>query len=167
MTNERHIFAFGNTNNPRQIKWSSRETDTTWAPATTNTAGDLTVTSGGLIQGGVKFGADVLVFTDVGLNKIYYTGAPFIYGITDAGQNCRAASMRTVVNAGNFVAWMGDNSFYLYSGQVQKYLVMSTTLFLIILIILIVRPLVVAITNYLTRYGGFSLVAFQSILINM
>ena len=120
VTNERHIFAFGNTNNPRQIRWSSRETDTTWAPATTNTAGDLTVTSGGLIQGGVKFGADVLVFTDVGLNKIYYTGAPFIYGITDAGQNCRAASMRTVVNAGNFVAWMGDNSFYLYSGQVQK-----------------------------------------------
>ena len=32
---------------------------------------------------------------------------------------------------------------------------MSTTLFLIILIILIRWPLVVAITNYLTRYGGF------------
>lgn len=120
VTNERHLFSFGNNTDPRQIRWTSRETDTVWTPAATNTAGDLRVTSGGLVQGGVKFNADILVFTDVGLNKIYYTGAPFIYGIQDAGQNCRAASMRTVVNTGNFVCWMGDNSFYIYSGQVQK-----------------------------------------------
>lgn len=120
VTNERHLFAFGNTADPRQIRWTSRETDTTWTPAATNTAGDLRVTSGGLIQGAVKFNADIIVFTDVGLNKVYYTGAPFIYGIQDAGQNCRAASMRTVVNAGNFIAYMGDNSFYIYTGQVQK-----------------------------------------------
>ena len=120
VTNERHLFSFGNTTDPRQIRWTSRETDTTWTPAATNTAGDLRVTSGGLIQGAVKFNADIIVFTDVGLNKVYYTGAPFIYGIQDAGQNCRATSMRTVVNTGNFIAYMGDNSFYIYSGQVKK-----------------------------------------------
>jgi hypothetical protein len=120
VSNERHIFAFGDTNDPRLIRWSSRETSTTWAPQPTNTAGDLKVQSGGTVLGGIKYNSDILVFTDVGINKIYYTGAPFIYGIQDAGENCATVSMRTVVNAGNFIAWMADNSFYIYDGRVQK-----------------------------------------------
>ena len=28
--------------------------------------------------------------------------------------------MRTVVSTGNFVAWLGDNSFYIYDGQVRR-----------------------------------------------
>ena len=120
VTNERHVLCFGAANNPRKISWSSRETLTDWTPTATNSAGDLEVVTGGEVLGGVKYGTDVIVFTDVGINKVYYTGAPFIYGIQEAGQNCRAASMRTVVNAGDFICWMGDNSFYLYNGRVQK-----------------------------------------------
>jgi len=120
VTNERHIFAFGVQGNPRKIAWSSRETDNVWTASATNTAGDLIVSSGGSIQGGVKFGADVIVFTDVGIQKVYYAGSPFIYGIQEAGSNCRTTNMKTVATTGNFISWMGDNSFYLYDGRVQK-----------------------------------------------
>ena len=120
VTNERHIFAFGVQGNPRKIAWSSRETDNVWTASATNTAGDLIVSSGGSIQGGVKFGADVIVFTDVGIQKVYYAGSPLIYGIQEAGSNCRTSNMKTVATTGNFVAWMGDNSFYFYDGRVQK-----------------------------------------------
>jgi hypothetical protein len=120
VTNERHIFAFGSSTNPRKISWSSRETDTVWTASATNTAGDIIVTSGGGVQGGVKFGSDIIVFTDTGIQKIYYSGSPFIYGIQDAGENCRSLSMKTVAVTGNFVSWMGDNSFYIYDGRVKK-----------------------------------------------
>ena len=120
VTNERHIFAFGSQADPRKISWSSRETDTVWTASATNTAGDLIVTSGGAVQGGAKFGSDIIVFTDLGIQKIYYAGSPFIYGIQDAGTNCRAMTMKTVVSTGNFISWMGDNSFYIYDGRVQK-----------------------------------------------
>ncbi len=120
VTNERHIFAFGSQADPRKISWSSRETDTVWTASSTNTAGDLIVTSGGAVQGGVKFGSDIIVFTDLGVQKIYYAGSPFIYGIQDAGSNCRTLTMKTVVSTGNFITWMGDNSIYIYDGRVQK-----------------------------------------------
>lgn len=120
VSKERHVFCFGNLSDKKQIKWSSRETLSTWTPTATNTAGDLNVTTGGNVRGGIRYGSDILVFTETGLQKVYYTGAPLLYGITEAGVNCRTSSMRTVVSAGNFVAWMGDNSFYIYDGQVQK-----------------------------------------------
>jgi len=120
ISKERHVFCFGNSLDKKQIKWSSRETLGTWTPSATNTAGDLNITTGGNVRGGIRYGSDVLAFTETGLQKIYYTGAPLLYGITEAGVNCRTSSMRTVVSTGNFVAWMGDNSFYIYDGQVQK-----------------------------------------------
>jgi|TARA_B100000282_G_C31719755_1_gene485378 hypothetical protein len=120
VSNERHIFCFGNGTDKKQIRWSSREAPTVWTPASTNTAGDLNVTTGGNIIGGVRYGSEILVFTDVGLQKVYYTGAPLLYGIQEAGKNCRATSMRTVVSTGNFVSWLGDNSFYIYDGQVRR-----------------------------------------------
>lgn len=120
VSSERHVFCFGNNSDKKQIRWSSRESPTVWSPTTTNTAGDLIVSTGGNIIGGIRYGSEILVFTDIGLQKIYYTGAPLLYGISEAGTNCRATSMRTVVSTGNFVAWMGDNSFYIYDGQVRR-----------------------------------------------
>ena len=120
VSNERHIFCFGNSSDKKQIRWSSRETTNVWTPQTTHTAGDLTIQTGGNIVGGIRYGSEILVFTDVGLEKVYYSGAPLLYGIQQAGKNCKTSSMRTVVSTGNFVAWLGDNSFYIYDGQVRR-----------------------------------------------
>ena len=55
VSNERHIFCFGNSSDKKQIRWSSRETTNVWTPQTTNTAGDLTIQTGGNIVGGIRY----------------------------------------------------------------------------------------------------------------
>ena len=92
VTNERHILAIGSASDPRKIAWSSREASTTWTAAATNTAGDLQVPTGGRVIGAVKWQTDVILFTDTGIARLFYSGQPFIYGVQDAGTNCKAIS---------------------------------------------------------------------------
>ena len=120
VSNERHVIALGASGDPRKIAWSSRETTTTWTAASTNTAGDLQIPTGGKILSGIKWQTDIVIFTDTGIARIYYAGSPFIYGIQDAGTNCRVTGPRTVVSAGNFLAWMGENAFFIYDGNVRE-----------------------------------------------
>ena len=120
VTNERHILAIGSGGDPRKVAWSSREALTTWTAAATNTAGDLQVPTGGRVIGAVKWQTDVILFTDTGVARMYYTGQPFIYGVQDAGTNCKAISTRGIVSAGNFLAWMGENSFFVFDGSVKE-----------------------------------------------
>lgn len=120
VTNERHILALGAGGDPRKVAWSSRETSTTWTAAATNTAGDLQIPTGGRILSAIKWQTDVIIFTDTGIARMYYTGSPFIYGIQDAGTNCKAISPRTVVAAVNFLSWMGENSFFIFDGSVKE-----------------------------------------------
>jgi len=120
VTNERHVVALGAGGDPRKVQWSSRESSTTWTAAATNTAGDLQIPTGGTALSAIKWQTDVIIFTDTGIARMYYTGSPFIYGIQDAGTNCKAVSPRTIVTAGNFLAWMGENSFFVFDGSVKE-----------------------------------------------
>ena len=120
VTNERHLVAIGSNNDPRKISWSSRESLTTWTASSTNTAGDLQIPTGGRALSAIKHQTDILIFTDTGLGKLYYAGSPFIYGISDAGTNCKAMSQKSVVSAGNFIAWLGEKSIFTYDGAVRE-----------------------------------------------
>tara|TARA_R110002020_G_scaffold258135_1_gene471848 strand:+ start:154 stop:1668 length:1515 start_codon:yes stop_codon:yes gene_type:complete len=120
VSNERHLVALGSASDPRKVAWSSREALNTWTASATNSAGDLQVPTGGRILGGKRWQNEIVIFTDVGINSMYYTGQPFIYGIREAGTNCRAIGIRSVVHAGNFLAWMGENSFFIYDGSVKE-----------------------------------------------
>ena len=51
---------------------------------------------------------------------MFYSGSPFVYGIADAGTNCKAVGRRVIVPTGNFLAWMGENAFYIYDGTVRE-----------------------------------------------
>ncbi len=120
VTNERHVFAIGAGGDPRKIAWSDRENNNSWTAAATNSAGDLQVVTGGNAFYATKWQTDIIVFTDIGIDRIYYSGSPFIYGIQNAGINCQTISPRTVVGVGNFIAWFGENSFFLFDGSVRE-----------------------------------------------
>jgi len=120
VTNERHLVAIGSASDPRKIAWSTREDRNTWTSKATNTAGDLIIPTGGRALFAVKFRSDVIIFSDTGINRMYYSGSPFVYGIADAGQNCKSISPKAVVSTGNFLAWMGENSFFVYDGVVRE-----------------------------------------------
>ena len=106
VSNERHLIAIGSGGDPRKIAWSDREDNTTWTSTARNTAGDLQIPTGGQANYAVKFGNDIIIFTDVGINKLYYTGSPFVYGIQDAGVNCKAISPRSIISSGSFLSWI-------------------------------------------------------------
>lgn len=120
VTNERHLVAIGSGGDPRKISWSDREDRNTWTSKATNTAGDVQIPTGGRALLAVKYQNDVIVFSDTGIDRMSYVGSPFVYGITAAGANCKAVSRRSVVQTGNFLAWMGENSFFVYDGTVRE-----------------------------------------------
>ena len=120
ITNERHMVALGSGSDPRKVAWSDREDNTTWTAAATNTAGDLNVPSSGRVIAAEKWQTDIILFTDTGIARMYYTGSPFLYGIQDAGTNCKVVSSRSIVSAGNFLAWMGENSLFIFDGAVKE-----------------------------------------------
>ena len=120
VTNERHLVAIGSSDDPRKVAWSNREDRNNWTSKATNTAGDLQIPTGGRALFGVKYRSDVIIFSDTGINRMFYAGSPFVYGIADAGTNCKSISSRTVVSTGNFLAWMGENAFYIYDGNVRE-----------------------------------------------
>ena len=120
VTNERHLVTFGSGGDPRKIAWSNREDNNNWTAKATNTAGDLIVPSQGEIEGAVKYKSDIIVFTETGISRMYYSGNPFVYGIIQAGENCKTVSMRAVVSSGEFLAWLGENSIFVYDGQLRE-----------------------------------------------
>ena len=120
VTNERHLVAIGSGGDPRKVSWSDREDRNTWTSLATNTAGDVQIPTGGRALLGVKYQNDVIVFSDTGIDRMSYVGSPFVYGIAAAGANCKAVSRRSVVQTGNFLAWMGENSFFVYDGVVRE-----------------------------------------------
>ena len=120
VTNERHLVAIGSGGDPRKVSWSDREDRNTWTSLATNTAGDVQIPTGGRALLAVKYQNDVIVFSDTGIDRMSYVGSPFVYGIAAAGANCKAVSRRSVVQTGNFLAWMGENSFFVYDGVVRE-----------------------------------------------
>jgi hypothetical protein len=116
VTEERFLMSFGAGGNPRLVKWSDREDNTTWTPSATNEAGDLELQTSGTIQCGVKVQNQTLILTDTDAHVATYSGPPYVYGIERVGTSCGiiSAQAKAVVDIG--ALWMGRRSFYAYSG---------------------------------------------------
>ena len=62
----------------------------------------------------------MIIFTDTGVARLYYTGSPLYMVFKMLVLNCKAISPRTIVTAGAFLTWMGENSFFVFDGQVRE-----------------------------------------------
>jgi hypothetical protein len=116
VTAERFVFALGAGGNPRKVAWCDREDNTTWTPSATNEAGDIELQTSGYIQCGRRVQGQTLILTDVDAHIGTYIGAPYVYGFERVGTSCGIAAKQSVAvtDAGAF--WMGNKSFYAYSG---------------------------------------------------
>ena len=120
VSNERHLVAIGSNADPRRISFSDREDYTSWTSTSLNSAGFLQIPSGGRALSGIIYKDDILIHTDTGLGAMRFIGSPLVYSIRDAGTNCKAISSRAIVSAGNFVAWLGERSVFVYDGAVKE-----------------------------------------------
>jgi hypothetical protein len=124
---DRHVIVFGcdpenniGTQDPLLIRFSDQENPLVWAAAATNTAGDLRIGTGSEIITALETRQQILVFTDVSLHAMQYLGPPFTFGINEIASNVTIAGPLAAVAVDDLVFWMGEQDFYMYTGQVQK-----------------------------------------------
>lgn len=115
VSDERFLFALGGAD-PRLVRWSARESNTVWTPATTNEAGDFRLQTQGRIMAGIRAKGQVLMLTNLDAHTATYIGPPFVYRIDRVGSACGLVAPRAVAPVEGGVAWMGDGAFFLYSG---------------------------------------------------
>ncbi len=121
VTEERFLFALGAGGNPRKVQWCDREDRELWTAAATNEAGDIELQTSGQIMQGVRARGQTLILTDIDAHTATYQGPPFIYGFERVGSACGTISRKAAAAVDQGVFWMGNGSFYAYSGgQVQE-----------------------------------------------
>ena len=123
---DRHIVVFGantigtSTQDPLLIRFGSQESLTNFTPDTTNTAGDLRLSSGSTFVQAVETKQQILVFTDRSLFSMRFIGPPFTFGLQELSKNLTIMSPNSAVAVDDVVFWMGKENFYVYTGRTQQ-----------------------------------------------
>ena len=117
VTEERFIFALGAGGNPRKVQWCDFEDNTTWAPASTNQAGDIELQTAGQIMQGIRTRGQTLIITDTDAHTARYTGPPFVYAFERVGTACGAVSRMSAVDTDAGAFWMGQRAFFRFDGN--------------------------------------------------
>ena len=84
---------------PLLIAFSSQESVTDWEPTATNTAGDIRLSSGSQIVGGLRARQEILIWTDTSLYSMQFIGAPFTFGVNLINENVGMISPNAAINA--------------------------------------------------------------------
>jgi hypothetical protein len=125
--NDKHLLALGcqpyaglpGDYDPLLIRWASQDEPQLWTPLITNSAGFLRVSRGSEIVRGLATRQEILVFTNSSLYSLQYTGTLDVFALQELADNISIISPRAVTTANNVTYWMGQDKFYVYSGQVQ------------------------------------------------
>ena len=127
--NDKHLIAFGcqpyavppvsGDFDPLLIRWANQDEPQNWAPNTTNSAGFLRVSRGSEIIRALVTRQEILVWTNSSLYSLQYLGTTDVFGIQELADNISIIGPRAVTTANNVTYWMGQDKFYVYSGQVQ------------------------------------------------
>ena len=118
-TAERFLFALGASSNPRLVKWSDQEDNTTWTAAATNQAGDFELNTVGALKCGKRVRGINLLFTDVDVHTATYVGLPYVYQFERAGSGCGVISSQAVAAIDSAAIWMSRSGFWIFDGYVK------------------------------------------------
>ena len=105
--------------NSMLVRWSDQNNPFDWGLSSTNTAGGQVLREGSRIVGGISTREEVLIFTDAAVYSMRFIGAPDTFGFNLVSSGVSVISANTAVNASNAVFFMGNDGFYVYTGQVQ------------------------------------------------
>ena len=117
VTEERFIFLLGAGGEPRKVQWCDKEANTTWSPAATNEAGDLTLQTTGQIMQGLNTRGQTIIITDKDCFAMRYLGPPYVYSASKVGSACGAVSRMSAVDTDMGAFWMGQKGFFGFDGN--------------------------------------------------
>jgi len=118
-TAERFLFALGASSNPRLVKWSDQEDNTTWTAAATNQAGDFEINSSGSLKCGKRVRGINLLFTDVDVHTANYVGQPYVYAFERVASGCGVISAQAVAAIDSTAMWMSQSGFWIFDSYVK------------------------------------------------
>ena len=128
--NDRHVIALGanefsptatvsGTFNPMLVRWSDQNSRTNWVPSVSSTAGEVVLTDGTRIVGGVRSKNAINIWTDNSLWLMEFAGPPFTFKFQQAGTNCGLIGPHAGIDYNGVTYWMGFDNFYANTGQVE------------------------------------------------
>ena len=128
--NDRHLICLGaneysatatvsGTFNPMLVRWSDQDDRTNWVPSVSSTSGEVVLTDGTKIVGGVRSRTAINIWTDNALWLMQFSGPPFTFKFTQAGTNCGLIAQHAAVDYNGVTYWMGFDNFYKYDGSVR------------------------------------------------
>ena len=128
--NDRHLIALGANSyaaattvsgpfDPMLVRWSDQDNRTNWVPSLTTTSGEVVLTDGTKIMGGLRSRSAIHIWTDTAMWTMQFVGPPFTFRFTPAGTNCGLIAQHAAVDYNGISYWMGYDNFYKYDGQVR------------------------------------------------
>jgi hypothetical protein len=127
--NDKHLLALGCTPyyttgpvpdaDPLLIRWASQDEPQVWNPSGANSAGFIRVSRGSKIVRGLATRQEILIWTNSNLYSLQYTGTTEVFALQELADNISIIAPRAVASANNITYWMGQDKFYVYTGQVQ------------------------------------------------
>ena len=88
---------------PMLVAFSSSEQDLVFEPLATNSAGDVRLSSGSFIVGGLKSRQEILIWTDTSLYSMNFIGPPLTFAVNLINEGSGLISPKGAVNAPNGV----------------------------------------------------------------
>ena len=128
--NDRHLICLGansysptatvsGTFDPMLVRWSDQDDRTNWVPSVSSTSGEVVLTDGTKIIGGLRSRNAIHIWTDNAMWTMQFTGPPFTFRFTPVGTNCGMIAPHAAVDYNGISYWMGYDNFYKYDGQVK------------------------------------------------
>ena len=128
--NDRHLIALGaneysatatvsGTFNPMLVRWSDQDDRTNWVPSVSSTSGEVVLTDGTKIIGGIRAKNGINVWTDNALWLMQFVGPPFTFSFQQSGTNCGLIGPHAGIDYNGVTYWMGYDNFYRNTGQVE------------------------------------------------
>ena len=106
------------------IRWANVSADVgpnpeEWKPEITNSAGFLRVKQGSGIVTGFIARQEVLIFTDIALTTLQFTGTAEVFSQQEISTAINIMGGKVVAEANNVIYWMGTDKFFAYDGRVN------------------------------------------------
>jgi len=105
---------------PMLVAFSDSENDLEFEPLPTNSAGDVRLSSGSFIVGGLKSRQEILIWTDTSLYSMNFIGPPLTFAVNLVNEGAGLIGPKAAVNAPSGVFFASKTGFYVYTGAVKK-----------------------------------------------
>lgn len=105
---------------PMLVAFSDSENELDFEPTATNSAGDVRLSSGSFIVGGLKSRQEILIWTDTSLYSMNFIGPPLTFAINLVNEGAGLLAPKACVNSPSGVFFASKTGFNFYNGAVQR-----------------------------------------------